>query len=105
MSTPEEIVRKWYAESYNTISATARENSIFNRYLHRKLENGFNSNENLAILEVGGNKGEHTSYVKGPWNKYLMTDIKELTSEEINKLKNRQIEFAVEDVIVSHFSQ
>jgi SAM-dependent methyltransferase len=66
---------RWYSEDYGNLSATAMDGSLSSRVLHKFLEKGHENNEELKILEVGANKGEHLKYVKPGWKTYHSTDL------------------------------
>lgn len=73
---PQLIIRDWYDNYYSTVSATAGEDSIFNRYMHRAMERRFRPSDHFGrVLEVGGNRGEHIPFVRHGFDEYLLSDL------------------------------
>lgn len=104
MKSDEEFnLDQWYKNNYNRINATAIPNSLSNRILHKLIEKPFRSNANLQILEVGANTGEHLPYVISDYANYVMTDIRSLPDDSLEKVREQSptaglIEFQVADV-------
>jgi|APGre2960657505_1045072.scaffolds.fasta_scaffold88042_1 phosphatidylethanolamine/phosphatidyl-N-methylethanolamine N-methyltransferase len=82
---------EWYRKNYNQINASAITGGFYNKVLHTLLELPEKiygkSNEEMSILEVGANNGEHISFVYPKWEKYLATDIRIPQPEVLNKMK------------------
>ena len=96
-----DLIAEWYANHYHQINATAREDSIFSRVLHKSLEKSHKSNTGLQILEVGSNKAEHSYFVEPSWKSggsYLATDIRIPSKKDLDVLIQLGITFAAEDV-------
>ena len=93
---------EWYKNRYSQINVTAVPDSLPNRILHKFIEKPFKSNDNLRILEVGSNKGEHLPFVVKNFSNYLMTDIRPLIDpsllDKIRGQSNGGIDFQVADV-------
>ena len=101
---------RWYKDNYNAINATAVQNSLPNRILHKLIERPFKSNDNLSILEVGANRGEHVPFVTSDFKSYLMTDVRPLDQalslEDFSKVTDdTRIEFQIGDVQNLHFEK
>jgi hypothetical protein len=71
----------WYKSNYSLVNATAIKGSTTSKILHKLIEKPFKSNENLNLLEVGANAGEHLEYVFPDFASYLMTDIRPYPSK------------------------
>jgi phosphatidylethanolamine/phosphatidyl-N-methylethanolamine N-methyltransferase len=89
---------KWYTANYNRVNASAIKNSIPNKILHRLIEKPFKSNQDLDLLEVGSNIGEHLNFVTPNFATYLMTDIRPVGVNYGDNLKNHRIKFEIADV-------
>jgi len=66
----------WYSTGYNQINSSAMPDSYTFRKMHSLIEKKFPSNRNLNILEIGGNRGEHLSFVTPDYQSYTLTDIR-----------------------------
>lgn len=71
----ERILRDWYSEHYNKVSASA-DGSRFQTYPHRAMERPFDETRAFRrVLEVGGNRGEHIPFVRHQFDEYVLTDL------------------------------
>jgi phosphatidylethanolamine/phosphatidyl-N-methylethanolamine N-methyltransferase len=95
MSLNEFDLGKWYENDYATVNASANPNSFAFKYMHKSLEQGFQSNSGLSILEIGANIGEHINFVAKDFDSYIFTDIRE---PKITDMKNSKIKFQIADV-------
>jgi len=88
----------WYGSHYSSINVSADSSSTAFRILHKFLEVGFEKNNELRILEVGANVGEHVPFVKTPWRSYIATDIRMPANEIVENLKRNLVRFEIADV-------
>ena len=92
----------WYTNNYNRINATAVSGSIYSKILHIFLElpSKFSKEkaEDISILEVGANIGEHIPYVKSKWRSYTATDIREPQKFQLEEIGKMGANFQIADV-------
>jgi ubiquinone/menaquinone biosynthesis C-methylase UbiE len=91
----------WYSTGYNQINASAMPDSYAFKKMHRLIEKKFPSNRDLDILEIGGNRGEHLSFVTPDFRSYTLTDIRK-PIEFIFKTDSR-VNFELANVENLHF--
>lgn len=74
---PDELLRRWYAEHYSSVAATA-DGSFVGRYMHRAVEASHPAGLGglPRVLEVGGNRGEHIPFVRHAYTEYVLTDLR-----------------------------
>ena len=77
-----DIVRDFYENYYSAVFSKSGMSSKFNALTHKALESGIQkfratskAEIEYSVLEVGAGKGEHFSYVKKPFDDYVMLDI------------------------------
>lgn len=94
----EDFLSRWYGEHYdeNAYSGIA---SRVQALMHRSLERGYNHETIFArTLELGGNRGEHLSYVRHSYDTYLLTDLKiPLEGSRIEATPWGKVEFSMAD--------
>jgi len=92
----------WYLNNYNRINATALVGGIYTRILHNFLElpSKFSKEkaEEISILEVGANIGEHIPYVKSKWKNYTATDIRKPQEYQLEEIRKLGANFQIADV-------
>ena len=102
MHSNNEAEGEWYRKNYNQINASAITGGFYKKVLHTLLELPEKiygkSNENISILEVGTNNGEHISYVYPKWENYLATDIRMPQPEVLNKMRKLGVCFEAANI-------
>jgi phosphatidylethanolamine/phosphatidyl-N-methylethanolamine N-methyltransferase len=88
----------WYAEKYSSINITGDPSSYFFRKMHSIIEYNVVSPNNSKILEVGGNIGEHITFVNRTWASYILTDIRSPSKQAVKKIEKLGATFMKADV-------
>ena len=88
-----------YDKLYSEIFITGRK-GIARTIMHKLLESGDNHKHFSQVLEIGANQGEHFSYVKHTFDRYLMTDVQDRINES---LLTESVEFELADVCNLHY--
>ncbi len=94
----DDFLIKWYKEYYSRTSYGKYSGRV-HHYLHKSIEKRYLESEKLgAILELGGNHGEHVPYVKHKFNQYILTDkFDNLNAIAKADLKKKKVEFILAD--------
>jgi phosphatidylethanolamine/phosphatidyl-N-methylethanolamine N-methyltransferase len=89
--------QNWYKNAYSDTNVSADKGSLVFKVMHSFLELGITGNPEDCILEIGGNRGEHVPFVRQPYSKYIITDLRQLDPEEYSHLNDPRLEFRQAD--------
>jgi phosphatidylethanolamine/phosphatidyl-N-methylethanolamine N-methyltransferase len=83
----------------------SHQRNFLSMYIHRALEAKLGRNHFKSILEIGGNIGEHVTFVKNKFNLYILSDIdnsEKIYTDKVNELlrnnKLEVVEFDCEEI-------
>jgi phosphatidylethanolamine/phosphatidyl-N-methylethanolamine N-methyltransferase len=95
---PDVFLAKWYEAEYSQHSYSGAQAKL-QHAMHNTLEKRLSNMEFHSILEVGANSGEHLEFVKHKYQRYVLSDLRDVSRalEPVLK-KNPKAEFIRADV-------
>lgn len=94
----QEFLSRWYREQYSQQTYSGVAGGI-QRWMHRSIERGYSRETRFdAVLEVGGNRGEHLSYVQHSFGSYILSDVRPPLEGLLHLPTPPGVEFQVVDV-------
>ena len=96
----EDFMSNWYKHEYESNSYGGA-TGIAQKLMHQSLEKSYSKETNFdRVLEIGGNAGEHLSYVKHQYAEYILSDLHDvLTDTQKAQLRTINITFVQADAL------
>ncbi len=96
---PSAAVKLWYQDCYRQTSYGGGAN-IVQSWMHRTLERQWKPSTHFKhVLEVGGNVGEHASFVQHKFESYVVSDLQDVLSPvDRESLTDRGMIFEIADL-------
>ena len=97
---PTTAMNRWYSECYESTSYGGSAGRV-QHWMHRSLERRYTPQTRFgAVLEVGGNLGEHAPFVQHSFDRYVVSDLSDqLSPVEREALSQRGMTFEIADVL------
>lgn len=95
----DEFVKSWYSIHYSKVNSSANPKSAAFRIMHSMIESPYDTNSELAILEIGCNNGEHIDFVAKGWKEYIACDIRIPAKNVISAMNKKNVKFIQADIM------